>query len=105
MAAPGKPYLFRVSNHHTPDCGDSPRIQGDDPNCYFGYFENEHGEQAVFVYDRRLNNAVLWLGDAGWAKPYTVMDGEVEGLTLSAAEQAWVRLCWKTATGFTRSAK
>ena len=44
--------IFRVANHHTAACGRPPAVDDSEPNRYLGYFENEHGEQAIFVYDR-----------------------------------------------------
>jgi hypothetical protein len=43
--------IFRVTNHHTDACGAPPAVDDSEPNRYLGYFENEHGEQAIFVYD------------------------------------------------------
>jgi hypothetical protein len=65
------------------------------PNLYLGYFENEHGEQAVCVYDRDSKQAVLYLGDAGWETSHTVVDGAVPDLVLSEVERLWVRACWQ----------
>jgi hypothetical protein len=42
--------IFRVTNHHADACGAPPAIDDSEPNHYLGYFENEHGEQAIFVY-------------------------------------------------------
>jgi len=44
--------IFRVMNHHSDACGTPPAIDDSVPDRYLGYFENEHGEQAIFVYDR-----------------------------------------------------
>ncbi|MBN1922036.1 MAG: hypothetical protein JW892_12380 [Anaerolineae bacterium] len=44
-----KPFLFRVSNHHSKNCGESPSVDGNRKGHYHGYFENEFGEQAIFV--------------------------------------------------------
>jgi hypothetical protein len=90
--------LFQVLNHHSATSGRPPHIVDLRPNQYLGYFENEHGEQAVFVYDRDSNQAVLYLGDAGWEKPHAVVDGGVPDLVLSETERLWVRACWRAAT-------
>ena len=55
--------LFRVSNHHTDDCGQPPAVDGDEPGKYHGYFANQYGEQAVFVYDYQTHEASAWMGD------------------------------------------
>ncbi|MBI4601926.1 MAG: hypothetical protein HY721_08185 [Planctomycetes bacterium] len=92
--------LFTVSNHHTPHCGKPPAVEGDDPTTYHGYFENEHGEQALFLYTRESGEAWLWLGDAGWEKPSRVVEGRPEGLTLSPSEQTWLGACWRAAASW-----
>jgi hypothetical protein len=90
--------LFQVRNHHSADCGPPPPIDDSRPGSVPRYFENEHGEQAVFVYDRDSNQAVLYLGDAGWETSHPVIDGAVPDLVLSEVERLWVRACWQAAT-------
>ncbi len=94
-----KPFLFRVSNHHSPSCGVAPTIDGDAPGRYYGYYENELREQLVFVYDRQTQTGTLWMGDVGWEEPHPVMDGEAPDLVLSLEEAIWLQLCWYGATG------
>ena len=74
-------------------------IVGDDPDCYHGYFENEYGEQAVFVYNGRTKTARLWQGDAGWEEPCDVVDGRAEGRILTPSELLWLKAVWQAATG------
>ena len=93
----GQP-IFRVMNRHTDACGAPPAIDDSEPNRYLGYFENEHGEQAVFVYDRTRRMGTLSLGDAGWERSHPVVDGAVAGVVLGATEQAWLAACWMAAT-------
>ena len=90
--------LFQVRNHHSAACGTPPHLDELLPNQYLGYFENQYGEQAVFVYDRDSNQAVLYLGDAGWETSHIVVDGAVPDLVLSESERLWVRACWQAAT-------
>jgi hypothetical protein len=90
--------LLSVRNHHSAECGKPPRIDDRGPSQYLGYFENQHGEQAVFVYDRVASHAIVYLGDAGWDTPYGVVDGAVPDLVLSETERLWVRACWQAAT-------
>jgi len=66
-------------------------------SCTQGDIENQHGEQAVFIYDRG-QRAVLHLGDAGWEMPHEVVDGAAPDLILSETERLWVRACWQAAT-------
>jgi hypothetical protein len=90
--------LFQVRNHHSADCGTPPHIDDGSPSQYLGYFENQYGEQIVFVFDRDSNHAVLYLGDAGWQTPHAVVGGAVPDLVLSETERLWVRACWQAAT-------
>src|SRR5262245_2235476 len=69
--------LFRVSNHHTDDCGQPPAVDGDEPGKYFGCFANQYGEQAVFVYDYQTHEAAAWMGHTDWGKAHPVVDGRV----------------------------
>jgi hypothetical protein len=90
--------LFQVRNHHSAACGTPPHMDDLRPNQYLGYFENQYGEQAMFVYDRDSSQAVLYLSDAGWETPHAVIDGIVPDLVLSETERHWVRACWQAAT-------
>jgi hypothetical protein len=92
--------LFSVKNHHIESCGKPPSITDGDGPRYRGYFENEYGEQAIFVYDWQKREGTLYLGDAGWEKPYRVVaPGRAEGgLVMGAEERAWLAACWAAAT-------
>ena len=90
--------LFKVSNQHTASCGEPPAVDADVPGRYHGYFSNEHGEQAIYVYDHATGEATIRMGDAGWNNVHRVVDGRVEGVTVDRAEAAWIRACW-LATG------
>ena len=93
-----KPFL-QIPNHHLASCGDPPTIIGGDENVYIGYYENQHGEQWVFTYDRRTKMAQLRGGDVGWETLYAVEDGVAPDLILGLEEQLWLRACWVAATG------
>ena len=95
--------LFSVSNHHTAPCSEPAVVDGDMPGVYHGYFENQHGEQAIFTYDPATGEAVVRMGDAGWENAFPVVDGRVDGLVLGEAESLWLRACW-AATGGNRQA-
>ena len=90
--------LFQVRNHHSAACGTPPPLDELLPNQYLGYFENQHGEQAIFVYDREARQAIVYVGDAGWQTPHPVVDGAVPDLVLSQTERLWVRACWQAAS-------
>lgn len=93
--------LFTVSNHHTAACAQPPQMDGDERDAYHGYFSNEHGEQAIYVYDWETGEATVRMGDAGWDSVYRVVDGCIEGATVTEAEATWLRACW-LATGARR---
>ena len=93
--------LLQIPNHHGEAGGSPPRIDGDAPGSYVGYFANEHGEQAIYTYEHATGRARLQLGDAGWEQVYAVQDGAAEGLVLTKAERVWLQACWM-ATGALR---
>jgi hypothetical protein len=99
MSQTEKP-LFSVSNRHSKVSGTPPHIDGNVWGKYHGYFENEHGEQAVFVYDRATKTGLLWLGDSSWDSPHKVVDGLARAVILSKHEEMWLQACWNAATEF-----
>ena len=70
------------------------------PNQYRGYFENVHGEQTIFIFDREIAQATLYVGDADWETSWEVCDGSVPGLIMDRQELMWLRACWEAATTF-----
>jgi hypothetical protein len=90
--------LFFVSNHHVESCGTPPKINGDTPNSYHSYFENEFGEQAIFIYDHEAAKGVLRMGDADWQGEYPVEDG-FSPVANNMNESFWLVVCWAAATG------
>jgi hypothetical protein len=91
--------IFTVTNRHVTVSGQPPFFDADERGAYVGYFANEHGEQAIFHYDRDSKKATLRMGDAGWEKVYEVKDGRVPELILDRSEQLWVLACWEAAMG------
>lgn len=92
MNQPRKTPLFTVSNHHASDGQEPPNIDGDDPNTYHSYFENQHGEQSLFVFRHDTKEAIVYSGDAGWTA-FPVVNGKVPDLVLSPDEVIWVSAC------------
>jgi len=86
--------LFRVSNHHTVNCGPAPSVDGDEAGKYYGYFANQFGEQAVFAYDYQTNEASVRMGDTDWHSAHRVVDGRLDGVILNESEATWIRACW-----------
>lgn len=92
--------IFQARNRHGVSAGNPPAINTTSASKYYGYFENEHGEQAIFIYDREMKTGMLWMGDAGWERAYKVMDGLAPELILSQEEEMWLQACWNAATTF-----
>jgi hypothetical protein len=90
--------LFHVRNYHSAASGTPPHIDDLSRDQYLGYFENDYGEQAIFVCDRDSSQAALYLGDAGWETPHAVIDGAVPDLVVSETELLWLHACWQAAT-------
>jgi hypothetical protein len=72
-------------------------VSNESSDLYIGYFENPHGEQWLFSFDRRTREATLRGGDVGWGNAYPVRDGRVAGLILGGQEAAWLDTCWNAA--------
>ena len=95
---PDKQPLFSVGNKHRAEVAQPPHIDGNVKGKYYGYFENEYGEQMVFVYDHTLKSGIVWVGDEGWDRSYKVVDGLVPELILNDKEETWLQVCWNAAT-------
>jgi len=89
--------ILQITNHHVPASGTPPRIE-ERPGQYLGYFENEYGEQMIFVFDRSSGTGRLYAGDAGWETPYEVIGGVAPELVMRSDESLWLRACWEAAT-------
>lgn len=89
-----EPYIFQVRNHQTESCGSPPHF--DDPSgVYLSYYENQFGEQNIFIYDYKTKEAFLYMGDAGWERPRKVVEGgKVPGLIYGEDEATWLFACW-----------
>lgn len=93
--------IFEAFNRHGITEGLPPHINTDVPGNYYGYYENEYGEQFIFVFDRATERGTLWLGDNGWETPEAVIDGHVPTIVLTKPELMWLLSCWLSATGQT----
>jgi hypothetical protein len=97
--------LFQVTNHHGESCGIPPLIDEQIfPNVYRSYFENQNGEQAIFLYDYEQERGTLYMGDVGWQHPHVIVDGRLSGLMLDRLEQLWLSACWE-ASGALKAAR
>jgi hypothetical protein len=93
--------IFEAFNRHGVTEGLPPHISTDVSGNYYGYYENEYGEQFIFVYERAGGKGTLWLGDNGWETPEPVIDGHAPNIVLSKPELMWLLSCWLSATGTT----
>lgn len=91
--------IFRVGNKHSAASGSPPQVDGDERGRYYSYFENEFGEQAVFVYDYETQTGTLYMGDLGWDQPVTIKEDSRSDLVLNDVEALWLGACWMAATG------
>lgn len=60
-----------IKNQHVPSCGSLPVWARERPrDAYFGYFENEYGEQWIFLATDEV--AQLAGGEMGWEHVYRI---------------------------------
>jgi hypothetical protein len=73
--------VFGAYNVHSQHCGTPPgRLNSADLTLYYGYYENYHGEQFVFTYDREGQSGTIEGGDLEW--------GNTKTFTLGLLKQA-----------------
>ncbi len=86
--------LLEIDNLHIAECGSPPSL--DAKNKYVGYFENDCGEQWVFIGDRKTGKAVVRGGDAGWPTRYKVSSERPcpVNLVLGKEEKQWIIACF-----------
>lgn len=89
--------IFQVRNKHTAGSGPPPQIDGNEKGKYYSYFENELGEQSIFVYDYEARTGTLYMGDAGWDQPVTITEDTKSDLILNEAEGLWLGGRWMAA--------
>ncbi len=86
--------LLEIDNVHVADCGPPPVV--DATGKYVGYFQNEYGEQWVFIGDRKTGEAVIYGGDVGWQSQYKASGSKPfpGDLILSREEKEWIIACF-----------
>jgi hypothetical protein len=94
-------FVFLVDNLHGAESGRPPAIwKKPGEHRYAGYFENEFGDQFVFVFNRRKNIGFLRMGDADWGTRICLKNDRIESdVILGLGEFNWLSACWKAATG------
>lgn len=66
--------VITIYNRHGSEGGEPPQITNADRFRSYGYFQNEHGDQWVFVDDPATGTATLRSGDARWGTVHTIRD-------------------------------
>src|SRR5262245_6361833 len=64
------------------------------PGAYVGYFENQHGEQWVYIDAREVGAPMLYGSDLDWEECPVDEPGVVPGVVLEGTEADWLRACW-----------
>ncbi len=90
--------MLVIHNRHIEECGAAPVIDTAQSQERLAYFENSHGEQLIFTFDRESKVGIVRSGDAGWDIEYPVVDGVCD-LALEPDEALWLAAVWSAATG------
>lgn len=89
--------VITIKNRQSKDCGNPPDLKPSIDQMV-GYFENEYGEQSVFIFDKSKKEGLFYSGDAGWDTPFpmTIVNGKVVALdlVLTPKEKEWFVLCF-----------
>lgn len=96
-----RPVIFAARNGHSAQCGQPPVVEAG-PGRYASYFENQYGEQWIFVRREDAETATIYGGDIGWEEPQTMSgppekrenDWTTAGLVLNMPEALWLTACW-----------
>jgi hypothetical protein len=111
--------LTIVNSHY----GKAPDL-GTSEDRWVSYWQNEAGEQFLFIQEHGKPTATLYGGDLGWDEPHEIREHSpaqikklfkgIDAATLAMvqtstllpeiilgqAEQQWLRLCWDTSAEF-----
>ena len=88
--------LLTLYNRHAAAAVEPPHLTNHDRTRYLAYFENEHGDQWLFVDDPASGTAVLRCGDADWTA-HTIRGPQDLPRSMTDAERAWATACWQAA--------
>ena len=95
--------LLIIANKHARSSGVLTQLTNTTPSHYLGYFEDEHGDQWAFVYDRSSRHATLSGGDIKWSHPLTITSLDTLPVNLTQAERRWLEASWQAATALFRT--
>ncbi|MBV9280080.1 MAG: hypothetical protein JOZ41_08375 [Chloroflexi bacterium] len=95
---------FSARNRHNAAVSLIPAEAREGDHRYRAYYENQHGEQLIFVYDRKTGRGVLYHGDVDWEpREVTEETGVMKAdIILDVFEREWLSICWRTATALIR---
>ncbi len=83
--------LLKIGNTHSESCGTPPILNAS--NNYIGYFENQYGEQWVFIGDIEKESAEIYGGDIDWAGLKIDLKKPVPDTILNQPEAHWIISC------------
>lgn len=95
--------ILSISNNHTNAFPYKTLLVPSDKARYVGYYQNDHGEQWVFIYGKEYGGGLLIGGDLGWDTVVPLGNGAVpinQQVSLSQGEQLWLYSCWMASDGF-----
>lgn len=112
--------ILAIGNHHA---GPVPDLRARAEGAgYVSYYENQHGEQWIFIRDKDAGSGTLYGGDIGWksieirdrtpqevqeyfaaagvhdSKVAELADPLAPNLSLDAGERAWLKNAWQTSS-------
>ena len=102
---PSDQLILTIHNRHSANSGEPPQLSNADRSRYFGYFQSEHGDQWLFIYDLGSGVATLRCGDADWNTVYTVRDPRDLPYHMLESECAWALACWQAASFWGKARK
>ena len=79
-----------------------PEVDASDARYRVGYFQNQYGEQWIFVGDCQEHKATFWSGDVGWAEDDAIVievtadTKSLKRVILNEPEMLWITACLAT---------
>ena len=80
--------VFTIWNNHVGECNSPPDLSNANNKNYYGYYENQYGEQFVFVLNRKTGQASVYCGDADWGKAWPVVSEDVDVIVSHIVREA-----------------
>lgn len=95
--------IITLLNKHVEGCGEPPSIDFESYD-YVSYFENKHGEQSLFLFNKETDRVIVYIADGGWENPISLPSSELignnsqdqieaPGIVPSPEEIKWLRAC------------